>query len=92
MSLLCSFLLCSFLKVFAALDVANAYFIFYYQRPLPMESTLLKDLHGKKETWAITVKVIGKWKVHRKTPPFAPWKLSLMLLDAEVCIVFIVSF
>ena len=49
-----------------------------------MEKTALKDLNSSLETWAIIVKVIRQWQVHRKAPPFTPWKLSLMLMDEEV--------
>ena len=49
-----------------------------------MEKTSLKGLHGNKETWAVIVKVIRKWEMNRKSPPFTTWKISLMLLDEDV--------
>lgn len=47
---------------------------------------MLKNLDNSKETWVITARVIKKWEVHRRTPPFPVWKLSMMLLDEEVCV------
>ena len=49
-----------------------------------MSTTTLSKLNEDKETWKITVKIMRKWEVCRITPPYLPWKYSLMLLDEEV--------
>ena len=49
-----------------------------------MGRTLIKNIDNSKETWVIVARVIKKWEVHRRTPPFPVWKLALMLMDEEV--------
>ncbi|KAI9116980.1 hypothetical protein K1719_011979 [Acacia pycnantha] len=48
-----------------------------------MKFTLFSAINDSKETWSVHAKVLRKWVVKRKTPPFAVWKIGMLLVDEE---------
>ena len=59
-------------------------YLLIYCNFMSMELKVLSQLKKGKETWTITVKILRKFEVCRRTPPFLPWKYSMLLLDEEV--------
>ncbi|KAI9116267.1 hypothetical protein K1719_012434 [Acacia pycnantha] len=49
-----------------------------------MKLTLFSAINDSKETWSVHAKVLRKWVVKRKTPPFAVWKIGMLLVDEEL--------
>ncbi|XP_028754430.1 uncharacterized protein LOC114713918 [Neltuma alba] len=44
---------------------------------------LIKDIDCSKETWCIIVRMLRKWTVAKKSPPFDVWKVSMILSDEK---------
>ncbi|XP_054796549.1 replication protein A 70 kDa DNA-binding subunit A-like isoform X2 [Prosopis cineraria] len=46
---------------------------------------LIGDINDDKETWSIVARVIRKWPLKRKDPPFAVWGITMVLMDEKGC-------
>ncbi|XP_028753423.1 uncharacterized protein LOC114713014, partial [Neltuma alba] len=43
----------------------------------------IEDLNSSKDTWSLHAKIVRKWPVPRKIPPYAVWKVSMLLVDEQ---------
>ncbi|XP_028752879.1 uncharacterized protein LOC114712501 [Neltuma alba] len=43
----------------------------------------IKDINDSKDTWTIVARVLRKWIAYKKTPPYAPWRIGLLLVDEQ---------
>ncbi|XP_028804723.1 uncharacterized protein LOC114759677 [Neltuma alba] len=48
-----------------------------------VKGDLIKDIDDVKDTWRLYAKVLTKWTILKRIPPFPIWKLGLLLVDAE---------
>ncbi|XP_028764311.1 replication protein A 70 kDa DNA-binding subunit-like [Neltuma alba] len=44
---------------------------------------MIKDINNSKETWTIVARVLRKWVSYKKAPPYAPWRIGMLLVDEQ---------
>ena len=54
--------------------------------------TLLQDLNDTSERWCVEVQVLRKWNVFLKSSPNTLASISFLLVDKEVCEVYMKAF